>query len=167
VVDGRIINGKNDLTGEIWALPVTNMGRPDILLNSASGPGILKNYRELLKKDGKLEELQSEDIRSEDVLEAARKGDEAAGTVLKNDVDCMADAVLAILHIIDPYIVLFGGGLTAGKSSIVALIRECVRSRLFFKDHANTPIERALLWDDAVLYGVLSVFEGNRLEKKQ
>jgi len=51
-----------------------------------------------------------------------------------------------------------GGGLTAGKSNIVELIRERVRSRIFFKNHANTPIERAILWDDAVLYGALSLF---------
>ncbi len=158
VVDGRIINGKNDLTGEIWALPVMNMGRPEILLNSASGQGIVKNYREFLKKTGRPENPQPKNKSPKDALDAAGRGDEAADAVLKNAVDCMADAVLAILYIIDPHIVLFGGGLTAGNSSIVELIRERVKSGLFFKSHANTPIERALLWDDAVLYGALSLF---------
>ncbi len=161
VMNRRIINGRNDLTGEIWALSVKNMGRPDILLNSTSGPGIVKNYLDLLKSTGRPEEPHNKSIGPKDVLEAAQRGDEAARDVLNNAVDCMADAVTAILHIIDPNIVLFGGGLTAEKSSIVALIRERVRSRLFFKRYAGTPLERALLWDDAVLYGALSLFGDN------
>ena len=34
VLDKKIINRSNNLAGEIWALPVSNLGKPDILINS-------------------------------------------------------------------------------------------------------------------------------------
>jgi predicted NBD/HSP70 family sugar kinase len=159
VVDGRIVNGKNNLTGEIWALPVMNMGRPDILINSASGPGIVKNYLGYINGNGSLKKTTPARVTPEDILHAAEAGDTESGTVIRNAVECMAGIVLAILHTVDPHIVLFGGGLTAGKSYIIERIREAVRKKIFFKKHANTPIKRASLWDDAVLYGGVSLFK--------
>jgi hypothetical protein len=43
------VSGRNYLTGEIWAFPVEILGEPDILINAASGPGIVKTVRRLIK----------------------------------------------------------------------------------------------------------------------
>jgi glucokinase len=158
IVQGNIVNGACHLTGEIWALPVDNFGRPDILINSASGPGIVRTTRRLMKEGeaSSLSELESFDTA--EVYDHAKRGDRLAGRVMESAARNMAYAVNAIQLVVDPDVVLIGGGLACEDDCMINPIRHHLADMAYFGEHRRSTIRKAELWDEAVLYGAVSLF---------
>jgi glucokinase len=159
IFNGKIVSGRYHLTGEIWNLPVDSMGRQDILINASSGPGIVRNVRELIDRGEKssLDALESFD--APDVFTHAQAGDEAARVVMENAARNMARVINAILVIIDPDVILLGGGLACDDACMIEPIRAHLKEEASFTAHRSADIRRAALWDEAVLYGALSLFD--------
>lgn len=159
ILNRGIVNGANHLTGEIWALPVSNFGKTDILLNSSSGPGIVRTARMLMAKGqpSSLSDLDSFD--TEDLFKQAKLGDSLSRRVMNNAVRNMARAIVSILLVIDPEIVLIGGGLACSEDCMINPIRSILPKIAYIEEHKHVPIRKAELWDEAVLYGAISLFE--------
>lgn len=159
IVDRKIVNGANHLTGEIWALPVSNFGKKDILLNSSSGPGILRTAKMLMDK-GQPSSLSSlESFDAEDVFKQAELGDSLSRRVMNNAARNMAHAIVTVLLVVDPEVVLIGGGLAGSADCMINPIRKALPKIAYFEEHRLAPIRKAELWDEAVLYGAVSLFE--------
>jgi len=159
VLDRRIVSGARDLTGELWTLPVLSFGQPDILLNSSSGPGIVRTARMLLEQ-GQPSSLSSlESFDTADVFQQAELGDSLCRRVMENAARNMALAVVSVLVVVDPEIVLIGGGMAGNEQWLINPIRETVAEIAHLEEHRRTPIRRAELWDEAVLYGAISLFD--------
>jgi glucokinase len=159
VLDGKIMGGANHLTGEIWALPVTSFGRPDILLNSSSGPGIVRTAKMLLKK-GEPSSLSSlESFDTEDVFQQSELGDPLCCRVMENATRNMAHAIVSVLLIVDPEVILIGGGVAASDDCMINPIRKAMPEIAHLEEHRHAPIRKAELWDEAVLYGAIALFD--------
>jgi glucokinase len=70
----------------------------------------------------------------------------------------LAYAIASILLVVDPQIILLGGGMAGRDDWLINPIRKAVPEIAHFDAHRRVPIRRADLWDEAVLYGAISLF---------
>lgn len=162
-IDGNIVNGGHDLTGELWTLPVENFGEEDILINTASGPGIVRNVRRMLRESDRSTPLE-EDFDTEDVFKCADRGDPLCVSAVRKAIDDMSTVVISVLLIVDPDVVLIGGGMACSESLMIDPMRAKIAENGFLQRNKHAEIRRAELWDEAVLYGALSLFGKPALE---
>lgn len=159
ILDRNIVSGAHHLTGELWTLPVVSFGQTDILLNSSSGPGIVRTARMLLEQGqpSTLSSLASFD--TPEVFQQAKLGDALCLGIMENAVRNMALAVVSVLVVVDPEIILIGGGMAGDEECMINPIREAVSEIAHLEEHRRAPIRKAELWDEAVLYGAASLFD--------
>ena len=58
-----------------------------------------------------------------------------------------------------PDLVVLGGGLCTDPRWLVDPIRALVKKSVSIPEFVETPIQRAMLWDEAVLYGAVALFD--------
>jgi len=114
VVDGRPLDGPNAIAGEWghnplpwpeaaeWPGAPCYCGRSGCIETFLSGPGLARDYREATGCE----------TRADDVVAAASGGDVAAEAALARYEHRMAKALAAILNVLDPDVVVLGGGMS-------------------------------------------------------
>ncbi|MGH8218945.1 MAG: ROK family protein [Steroidobacteraceae bacterium] len=153
IVDGRIVRGHNSIAGEWghnplpWARPgerpgpACYCGRHGCLETYLSGPGMSRDFQEragLWKSP-------------ETIVACARGGDPHATASLTAYVDRLARGLATVINVLDPDMVVLGGGL----SNIAELYRDVPRllSTYAFSDGVDTPIVPARHGDSSGVRG--------------
>jgi len=153
VVDGKLVTGPNAISGEWghnplpWPLdserpgPACYCGLYGCVETFLSGPGLSRDY---LKVTG--DELQPVDI-----VELSEKGQEMAERVMARYEDRFARALAGIINILDPHIIVLGGGL----SNIQRLYKNIPRiwHSYVFSDTVTTKLVRAAFGDSSGVRG--------------
>ncbi len=115
VIDGKVLSGANRIAGE-WGHnplpdprpdelkdpPRCNCGRYGDIESWCSGPGLVRQYR---IRTGKT-------LTPSDIEQAAMDGDAAAREEMENYYDRFARALGAVVSILDPGVIVLGGGLS-------------------------------------------------------
>ncbi|GLX07352.1 ROK family transcriptional regulator [Microbispora sp. NBRC 16548] len=154
VIDGGLYRGARGAAGEISHLPV---GVP----LGEDGPG-------LDRRRGEFESVASADgivaaaarlgmtaATAEEVVDAARRGDAVARTVVAAEAGHVARALAGVIAVLDPELVVLGGGVGAQAGDLLAgPMAERLETLV-----ALTPprIEVSTLGPDAVILGALAV----------
>lgn len=150
---GRIMPGGNAIAGEWGHTPLPWMtaeefpgsecfcGRRGCIETFISGPAVARAYT---AKTG-------QDLSVADIVSAAGKGDETARTALADLTDRLARGLAMIMNIIDPDVIVLGGGL----SNIDALYEELPDriARYVFSDGIDTPVRKAKHGDSSGVRG--------------
>lgn len=116
IVNRVLYHGSRNMAGEIgYTLPDrSNLGQTysgfGALEQLASGNGIAMRARKLLNGDGA--KLGLENISAEEVFKAARKGEIWAKEILSETVDYLAQAIAFINQLLDPDVIILGGGVS-------------------------------------------------------
>jgi glucokinase len=119
MVDGKILRGHNDIAGAIGWMTLNQSFRDEYKACGcfeyhASGEGIAKIARELLKKNynhsGIFENKSIDEITSHDVFEAYRSNNPIAMKVLNECVIYWGMAVANLVSTFNPKKIIFGGG---------------------------------------------------------
>ncbi|MDF2690275.1 MAG: mak [Gammaproteobacteria bacterium] len=117
VIDQKILVGLNRLGGEWGHVPIPwptareipgpecYCGLKGCLESYLSGTGLARSYRHVTGKA----------LRSEQVIELANQGDPDAEAALSRYENRMARACAMIINILDPDVIVLGGGLSALK----------------------------------------------------
>ncbi|MFC8449439.1 ROK family protein [Kitasatospora sp. NPDC057223] len=165
VSGGKLQRGAHGAAGEIGFLPLPGLpGVPAALRPGAVGPdadsGGPDERRGMLESAASAESvvriarelgLRGADSAKE-VFEAARAGDHAALAAVQHEAEQLAYVVAVVSSVIDPELVVFGGGIGHSADLLIARVDEALQ--------ALTPLRPrlapSLLWDDAVLVGALS-----------
>jgi fructokinase len=162
VVDGRVLTGPNAIAGE-WGHnplpwprdeerpgPPCYCGKSGCIETFLSGPGLARDYR-----DATGLELEASEIASR-----AERGEAAAGAALDRYQDRMARALAVILNLLDPDVIVLGGGM-----SRVARLYESV-PRLWqawaFSDRISTELRPPLHGDASGVRGAAWLWGGAR-----
>ena len=147
VQEGRMWTGSQHIAGE-WghhavdpAGPTCYCGRRGCVETLLSGPALEQAYRAAGGVTGSAAEIA---VR-------AAAGDATAATVLARYVDHFGRALANVINILDPDVVVLGGGLsnldvlyTSGRAAV---------ARHVFNDELRTPIVRHALGDSAGVIG--------------
>lgn len=126
IIDGKLHRGANQFAGEIgYSCPSPEylemdcglLGRLEAL---ASGPGLLQRARD------RLGERLPSDATARDVFEMARAGDAEAAALCEETATLIGIAVGNAVAVLDPEMVVFGGGLSQEGESLLGPLREVV-----------------------------------------
>ena len=89
---------------------------------------------------------------------AAKAGDEAGQTVVKNYIMYLGEGILNLINIFRPQSIIIGGGVCNEGEYLLAPLRKYVEERLYVgTDRVPFTINRAKLGNDAGIYGALAL----------
>ena len=151
-INSRILEGQNAIAGE-WGhnpLPIITSnfserrcycGRSNCIESWLSGPGLSKTYRGFSKKD----------LTAEQIVKLYEAGEEDAIKTFSAFFDQLASALSVIINILDPDIIVLGGGLSNIKSLYIELPYRLEKQ--VFSDHFRTKIVKAEHGDSSGVRG--------------
>jgi len=151
IIDGRLYRGAHHFAGEIgYSCPSPEqleadyglLGRLEAL---ASGPGLLRRARQ------RLGDRLPADATARDVFEIARAGDAEAIALCEETATLIGIAVGNVVTVLDPEIIVFGGGLSREREALLSRVREVVYRIV----PVRPEIVVSALGDDAQLYGAV------------
>lgn len=114
VVNGHLLSGPNAIAGEWGHNPLPwpradelpghqcYCGQYGCIETFLSGPGMARHYRADYQKD----------LTAKEIVQLAEQGDEQAENSLCRYEDRMARALASIINVIDPHVIVLGGGLS-------------------------------------------------------
>jgi len=155
VIDGRLYRGAHGLAGEIGHLPIgldgASPGRPD-----PGGPGGPGWFASAAVADAIVRLASSRGMAGpltlRSVFSLARKGDPLAREVVEVEAKLLARAVSTIAAVMDPEMVILGGGVGHNGD----LLLEPIERELQAITPLSMRVVTSALGTDAVLHGAVS-----------
>lgn len=169
IVDGKVVTGNNGAAGEIGHITVNphekepcSCGRRGCLEQYASATGIVA-YAEKYLKDNQYADtvLDTENLTSKAIFDAAREGDAAAHHIAEITGDRLGNAMATLACVMNPEIFVIGGGVSKAGEILIDSISRGFRKNAF---HAvqDTEIVTAELGNDAGIYGCAYLISESR-----
>ena len=151
VIDGRLYRGAHGAAGEIAYLPI-GVGDPRNPANrrrgafeeAAAAAGIVRMARE---------EGMAGASTPERIFAAARRGDSVARKVVWSEAQRLAMAVATITPMLDPDLVILGGGIGRNGDLLLEPIEQELRRLIPFRPRLAV----SALGEDAVLQGAIAI----------
>jgi len=168
VTDGKLQRGRNGFAGEPGHMvvdpdgPPCPCGRRGCWERYASGSGLGRLAREAAES-GRGERMvqlagEAELVRGEHVATAAHEGDPDAIEVFKQFAWWAALGIANLVDLLDPEVVVVGGGLVEAGDVVMTPIRGAFRDLVLAADHRpEVPIVPAVLGGDAGAIGAALV----------
>ncbi len=164
ISDNQLLLGARGLAGELGHIPilpdgpVCGCGQAGHLEALASGPAIAEYVKEKLRQ-GAVSSLQPDPkITAADIGEAALAGDVLAMEAYLRAGKFIGQALAGFLHIFNPSVVIFGGGVSFSGSLLLDPVRESLEKYVMDPGYLEgLTITTAELGDDAGLYGALAL----------
>jgi glucokinase len=138
---------------EAYASATAVVKRAHDALNEAGAPSKL---RDILKQTG--------DLTAKDIFVAAGQGDRLAQEIVDGTAYYLAIGTTNVLHMIDPAMVVFAGGMTAAGPGFLQQIRHYVKQMAFPVPAEKAEIRYAELGSDAGFIGAAAC--GRQLYRK-
>jgi glucokinase-like ROK family protein len=127
VIDGALYRGAHQIAGEIGYMPpgTAYLGRRydgfGALEALAAGPGIAERARTRIAAGGL--PLDAASLTTQDVFAAAREGEIWACHIVADTVDLLALALANICTLLDPEVIVLGGGVARSSDLLIEPIR--------------------------------------------
>ncbi len=165
VLFDRVVEGEHSHGAELGHLKIEmtaprlcGCGQRGCLEAYASATAVVARSREALAQDGGKSSLhplaKTEDaLTARAVFLAAANGDALAEKIVEDTAFYLAVGATCLLHIIDPDMVLFGGGMIAAGEGFLERIRKHVRALALPVPAAKAQIRYAQLGSDAGFIG--------------
>ncbi|GAB3618173.1 ROK family protein [Okibacterium endophyticum] len=160
VINGQLHRGAARNGGEFGHILVRSGGRACLcgrrgcLEGYASGTSIAQRAREAVEHSGSSSSLASLPvIRAEDVSAAAQRGDSLSLDVWNETTRLLGVAITDLVNIMEPDLVVLGGGVTRSGEFLLAPIRQAVKRDAMPPAARMVRIERAALGDVVCVVG--------------
>ena len=150
ILDGKLLNGIGYTAGEIGYMDVNGQFIQEV----ASSRFLVKKVQEEKEK----KEGMKQNITGVDVFELAKKGDEICIDAIDMLIENLAVGIRNIMYLLNPEIVIIGGGITAQKEYLEERIRKRVNDGMISDMFKKTKIELAQQGNQAGLLGALYHF---------
>lgn len=164
VINGRLLAGPNAIAGEWghnplpWSAdderpgPACYCGKHGCIETFLSGPGMAAAH---LRRSG-------EDLTVEQIARRAADGDAAAEATLARYEDRMARALASVINVLDPHVIVLGGGLSNIDRLYVNVPR--LWGEYVFSDRVDTRLVRARFGDSSGVRGAAWLWSGEEGE---
>lgn len=178
IINRQIFGGTTGSAGEIGHLtidengPVCTCGNRGCLEAFAGGQAIELQAQKLVESGKRtlLSESNSKSISVREVAEAARRGDLAAQEILHRSGTFIGIAVAGLINLVNPSVVIIGGGVAEVGELLTAPIRKVVRERSLRAAEHAVKITTAMLGRRSTLIGAMvqaaNIAIHNTLERK-
>jgi glucokinase len=147
VVNGRAHAGAHGAGGEIGHMVV----RPDGPDCRCGARGCLESVASAAALERRYAALTGEPATAAEVAARAAAGEPAASAAWREIVEALADGLVTAQALLDPAVIVLGGGLAEAGEALLAPLRAAVRARLTF--HREPVLTRAALGDEAGCLG--------------
>ncbi len=163
IINRQIYGGTTGSAGEIGHLtveengPLCTCGNHGCLEAFAGGHAIAAQGRKLVASGKRtlLSEKSPDSITARDVVEAARRGDLAAQEIIKRSGAYIGTAIAGLINLMNPSIVIIGGGVAQVGDLLTGPIRQAVRERSLRASEHRVRITTAMLGRRSSLIGAL------------
>jgi fructokinase len=160
VVDGRVVDGRNRIAGE-WGHTPLPWPEPDELPYPPCWCGQVGCLELYLSGPGLARSCDGPDARDASGIPArAAAGDARAQAALARHTNRLARGLAVICNILDPDVVVLGGGLS-NMAHLYEQVRPIMVSRMF-SDVADTPIRRNVHGDSGGVRGAAWLWPQDR-----
>ena len=150
ILDGKLLNGIGYTAGEIGYMDVNG----NYIQNIASSKYLVeKVQKEKVEREG-----ITDTITGVDIFELAKKGDEICIAGINEIISNLAVGVRNIIYLLNPEVIVIGGGITAQKEYLEEKIRKEVNDGMISDMFRKTRIELAQQGNQAGLLGALYNF---------
>ncbi len=150
ILDGKLLNGIGYTAGEIGYMDVNG----SYIQNIASSKYLVeKVQKEKVEREG-----ITDAITGVDIFELAKKGDEICIAGINEIISNLAVGVRNIIYLLNPEVIVIGGGITAQKEYLEEKIRKEVNDGMISDMFRKTRIELAQQGNQAGLLGALYNF---------
>lgn len=164
VINDQLLLGNKGLAGEFGHVtvlpdgPMCGCGKRGHIEALSSGTGIL-NYLKQQIKNGRHSSLTSLDkITGKDITQAAISGDQLAIEAYERAGKYLGIALANFLHMLNPSIVIFGGGVTSAGELLFAPMRQSLQDSIMSPAYLDgLTITNAKLGDDVGIKGLLAL----------
>ena len=168
IFDGRIYHGKTGAAAEgghvgiDWDGPVCNCGKRGCIETLAAGPAIAQRARQKLARNPNsvLLEMAEGDIQrvsSQMVGRAHAEGDPVATEVMRETLDLLAYWLGSIIDLLEPDIIVIGGGVSSLLAPFLDEIRERWRGTCINPAPLSIPLVLADYGEDAGIAGAAAL----------
>lgn len=159
IVNEHIMSGAHGAAGEIGHICVNyeekdhcGCGRCGCLEQYASATGIARLARQKLTDTSRQTILKVEGVSAKMVFDAVKEGDEVAKEIADEFGRYLGYALCNIAVIVDPSVVVVGGGVSKAGEILLTYIRKYYQERAFFANR-DTGFVLATLGNDAGICG--------------
>ena len=169
VVDGRLRTGPEDVAGEVGHMPLLvdgpecgcgNLGCFEALASRTALVRKLQQEMEQGRTSRVTDFIEGERITSGALAAALEAEDELVTEIMRQEAHYLAQGALAIRHIVDPDVIIFGGGLMeACGHFLLPLIEGEIRQDKLRSSRDVLRIVLSQLADDAVALGAVALVQ--------
>jgi len=159
IIDGRIVRGADAMAGEIGHIcveafgTVCRCGSRGCLEQYSSASAIVRIAEDLAEQYSASNLKYINSLTASDIYEAGMNGDELALEVFRQMGFYLGVALSSLINILNPEIIVIGGGASAGWNLFMPHTQETMRQRAFGSISKNVVTVRGELGDNAGLLG--------------
>ena len=164
VINGRPYSGSHGVGSEIGHMVIRMEGEPctcgkrGCFERYASATAIIREARKAVADHPESMIIQPcendpENITAKTVFDAAKENDPTAVKLFNNYVKSLAHGIVNIINIVDPEIIVLGGGVSNAGDFLLNAVREAVKPFIFYKTQPYATILLAQLGADAGIIG--------------
>ena len=164
ILNGKIWSGAHHIGGELGhvifdldGVPCT-CGNRGCLERYCSATALIRMAREAVAVHPESMILQSvgmdpSKIEAKTVFDAAHAGDAVAAEVFSHYIDCLAQAVGSVINLLDPEVIVLGGGVSKAGSFLLDPLTREYPQYVLFNDQPLPPVKLAVLGSEAGIIG--------------
>lgn len=164
IIDGRVVRGSSSSAGELGHMTIDidgpecacgNFGCIESFCSSGAMTGRIKARlsKGLTPIFSELLEGSPDNLTVKKIFAAARKGDEIANEVVNETGTYLGIGLAGIVNLLNPEVVVIGGGITDGGAGFVDAVTKEIRKRAFSSAVEKLRVTRAALGNDAGFIG--------------
>lgn len=176
IFDGQIYQGTAGYAGEVGHMtmtedgPLCGCGRRGCLETYASATAVVREAREAVERGEEtmikaLADASPKGLEARTVFLAAAQGDAVAKRVVDGLVHYLGLAVANLVNILNPEMVVIGGGVAAAGEQLLAPLRQEVHRRALAGPSQSVAIIGAQLGNDAGIIGAAALVLKGRSPK--
>lgn len=147
ILNNNLVPGFSNSAGEIGYMNVNGENFQDIASTNS-----------LIKKVAKIKNIDIEDINGKIIFEMAKNKDEDCLKEIDYMIKSLAIGIANICYVINPEIVILGGGIMAQEEFLKPKLKRALKETLTERVYNNTKIEFAKRQNDAGMIGALYNF---------
>jgi glucokinase len=166
---GRLMTGVSDSAGEFGHItirddgPRCGCGNYGCLETYASGTAIARMAIEQMKQSGPrarlpIAERAISEITAKEVIEAAEAGEPGAVEIIKKAGYYLGVGTVNLIHLFNPSMIVFGGGVIGGGSMILAEVERTLNERCIEGMLQNVRISKSILGNEISVKGAAGLF---------